>query len=56
MWLFYGVRMVVTLNPQTRRATVYRSLDKIRMVGGEGVLEGEDVVPGRVLPLAEVFE
>ena len=36
MWLFYGVRMVITLSPQTRTATVYRSLDSIRMIRGEG--------------------
>ena len=55
MWLFYGVRMVFTLNPQTRTATVYRSLDEIRMVRGEGRLGGEEVVPGWALSLAEVF-
>ena len=55
MGLFYGVKMVVTLSPQTRTATVYRSLDSIRMIRGEGRLEGEEVVPGWVLPLAEVF-
>ena len=50
MWLFYGVRMVVTLSPQTRTATVYRSLDSIRMVRDEGVLDGAEVVPGWILP------
>ena len=55
IWLFYGVRMVVTLSPQTRTATVYRSLDSIRMVRGEGQLDGEEVVPSWILPLAEVF-
>lgn len=54
-WLAHGARMVVTVNPRTRTATVYRSLDNIRMIRGEGRLEGEDVVPGWVLPLAEVF-
>ena len=55
MWLRYGVRMVVTLNPQTRAATVYRSLDSIRMIRGEGQLEGDDVIPGWVLPPTELF-
>lgn len=44
------------LNPQTRTATVYRSLGSIRMLRGQEKLEGEDVVPGWVLPLAEGFE
>ena len=56
MWLFYGVRMVVTLNPQTRTATVYRSLDNIKMIRDEGVLEGADIVPGWILPLTEIFQ
>lgn len=55
MWLRYGVRMVVTLNPQTRTATVYRSLDSIQMIRGEGRLEGKDIIPGWVLPLSELF-
>lgn len=48
--------MVVTLNPQTRTATVYRSFERIKMVLGDGRLEGADVVPGWVLPLSELFE
>ena len=55
MWLFYGVRMVVTLNPQTRTATIYRSLDNIKMIQDKGNLDGADVIPGWVLPLTEVF-
>ena len=56
LWLRYGTRMVVTLNPQTRTATVYRSLEDIRMLLGDGRLEGAEVVPGWVLPLEELFE
>ena len=55
LWLRYGVRMVVTLNPQTRTATVYRGLEDIRMILGHGQLEGADVVPGWTLPLTELF-
>lgn len=56
LWLRYGVRMVVTLNPRTHTATVYRGLEDIRMILGDGRLEGADVVPGWVLPLEELFE
>lgn len=56
LWLRYGTQMVVTLNPQTRTATVYRSLDDIRMVLGGGRLGGADVVPGWTLSLEELFE
>ena len=55
IWLFYGVRMVFTLSPQTRTATVYRSLDNIKMIRDEGNLDGADVIPGWVLPLTEIF-
>lgn len=56
MWLRYGTRMVVTLNPQTRTATVYQSLEDIRMILADGRLGGADVVPGWALPLSELFE
>ncbi len=56
LWLRYGVRMVVTLNPQTRTATVYRGLEDIRMILGGGRLEGAEVVPGWALLLADLFE
>lgn len=55
LWLRYGVRMIVTLNPQARTATVYRSLDNIRMIRGEGLLAGDDVVPGWALPPTKLF-
>ena len=55
LWLRYGTKMVVTLNPQTRTATVYRGLEDIRMILGEGRLEGGEVVPGWALPLEELF-
>ncbi len=54
-WLSYGVRMVVTLNPQTRAATVYQGLESIRMIRGEGRLEGGNVVPDWTLPLTDLF-
>ncbi len=56
LWLRYGTKMVVTLNPQTRTATVYRGLENIRMILGDRQLEGADVVPGWALPLTDLFE
>lgn len=55
MWLGHGAKMVVTLNPQTCTATVYRSLDNIKMIREEGRLEGAEVVPGWTLDLLELF-
>ena len=56
LWLRYGVRMVITLNPQTRTATVYRGLEDIRMILGDGRLEGGEVVPSWALLLKRLFE
>src|SRR5215210_406641 len=54
-WLKAGSRMVVTLSPSQRTATVYRSLDDIRILTEGDTLEGADVVPGWRLAIAELF-
>ena len=56
LWLRYGVWMVITLDPQTRTATVYRGLEDIRMILGDGRLEGGEVVPSWALLLKRLFE
>jgi Uma2 family endonuclease len=55
LWLAHGARMVVTVNPETRSATVFRSLEDIRILREDAALEGADVVPGWRLPLSELF-
>ncbi len=54
-WLAAGCRMVVVVNPSRRAATVYRSLDEVRLLTEGDVLDGADVVPGWTLPLRELF-
>jgi Uma2 family endonuclease len=54
-WLTYGCRMVIVVDPGTQSATVYRGFDDIRILDVQGALEGDDVVPGWRLPLAELF-
>lgn len=54
-WLAAGCRMVVVVNPERRAATVYRSLDEVRLLTEGDVLDGADVVPGWTLPLRELF-
>jgi Uma2 family endonuclease len=51
-----GVRLVWVIDPDGRRATVYRSISDVRTIGAEDELDGEDVLPGFRCGLAEVLE
>jgi Uma2 family endonuclease len=51
-----GVGRVWVIYPEERLVHVYRSLLEMRGVGADGVLDGEDVLPGLRLPVAELFE
>lgn len=55
MYLEAGVRLVWLVDLATRTATVFRPDAAPRSVDHEGTLEGGDVLPGLVIPLAEVF-
>ena len=54
-YLQAGTRMVWVVDPERRAVVVYRSAHAVRTVPAGGSLEGEDVVPGFSLPLAELF-
>lgn len=54
-WLEAGTKMVVTVNPRKRSATVYRSLTDIAVLTNSDVLEGGDIVPDFRLAVREVF-
>ena len=56
-WLEAGCHMVLVVDPGQRTATVYRSLENIRILRAEAgdVVDGGDVVPGWRLSLAELF-
>ncbi len=54
-WLRAGAKMVIVLDPKTSTATVYRGLDDGRILTEGDTIDGEDVVPGWQLPLADVF-
>jgi len=54
-WLKAGTKMVITVNPRKRSATVYRSLTDITVLTGSDVLDGGDVVPGFRLAVQEIF-
>lgn len=46
MWVVY---------PETQTVDVYRPAQDVRVVDAQGVLPGEDVLPGFELPLGELF-
>ncbi len=50
-----GTRLVSFLDPERRTAAVYRADGSVAIFGADGVLDGEDVLPGFTLALAEVW-
>lgn len=54
-WLAAGTRAVWVVYPMGRTVAVYRSLDNIRVLTEEQSLDGEDIVPGFSVPVAELF-
>ena len=54
-WLEHGARSVFVVNPRRRTVMVYRPGQPVRIVSEGDVLDGEDVVPGWTLQVAELF-
>ena len=54
-WLDAGTRAVVVVDPWRKSVTVYRSRSDITVLTGDDVLEVDDVVPGWILPMGELF-
>jgi Uma2 family endonuclease len=54
-YLEAGVRLVWVVDPHSRTAIAYRPDGSARLVRRDEALEGEDVVPGFHLPLADLF-
>ena len=50
-----GVRLAWVVDPQTRRAYVFKKGKPVENLTEENSLSGEDVLPGFELPLKEVF-
>jgi Uma2 family endonuclease len=51
-----GVRLVWLIDAAKKTAVAYRSEHDAKRIAAEGSLDGEDVLPGFALPLAELFE
>jgi len=54
-WLDFGVRMVWVVDPATRTVAVHRGGGTFRIYGEEDTLSGEDVLPGFVCKVSEIF-
>lgn len=50
-----GVRLVWYIDPPTRTARAYTSVDQCTEIDEQGTLRGGDVLPGFELPLADLF-
>jgi Uma2 family endonuclease len=55
MWLDAGVRLVWVVDPQARLAAVHHPGGLVTVLRADGVLDGEDVLPGFRLPLSSLF-
>jgi hypothetical protein len=56
LWFRHGARMVVEINPRRSTVAAYRSPTQVRLLTIGDVLDGEEVVPGWLLPVVEIFE
>ncbi|HMN14857.1 MAG TPA: Uma2 family endonuclease [Bellilinea sp.] len=54
-YLRAGTRLVWVVYPETQTVDVYRSGQDVWGVEAQGVLQGEEVLPGFELPLRELF-
>jgi Uma2 family endonuclease len=55
-WLEAGALMVLTLNPNKRTVTVYRSLSDITILHDDATLDCSDVVPGFRIAIKDIFD
>jgi Uma2 family endonuclease len=54
-WLTAGCRMVWVINPRRLTLTVYRSLTDIVILTRHDTINGHDVLPGFLCPVADIF-
>lgn len=55
-WLEAGSKQVWVVNPKMQTVTVYRSTKDIKVLAENETLNGEDVVSGFQIRIAEIFE
>ena len=55
LWLMYGTKMVIVLNPRHRSVAVHRSATNVRHLTIDDILDGEEVVPGWRVKVRDLF-
>ena len=55
-WLAAGTEIVWVLNPRQKTVTVHRSDKSVQRLAVGDTLDGEAVIPGFRIPVAEIFE
>ena len=55
MWLAYGTRLVIVVDPDERRVWLHRLGQPPQELTEADTIDGADVVPGWCLPVAELF-
>jgi Uma2 family endonuclease len=55
MYLQAGVPLVWLIDPHKRSATIFKHDESPTSIEEDGVLDGEEVLPGFTLPLAVLF-
>ncbi len=55
-YLQSGTQLVWIIHPKTQAITAYRSLDKVRVLTANDMLDGDDVLPGFSVTVKEIFE
>lgn len=55
-WLEAGSKQVWVVSPKMQTVTIYRSTTDIEVIAGNETLNGEDVLPGFQISIAEIFE
>jgi len=55
-WLAAGSRLVWVVDPRRAEVHVYRRDGTLSVVGADGALDGEDVLPGFTCPVRQLFD
>lgn len=55
-YLHAGVRLIWVVYPETRAVNVFRPGGSDSRITADGILSGEDVVPGFSMPVADIFD
>ena len=55
-YLTYGVRLIWYIDPRAQEAKVYHGSKEFEVRTHEQSLDGDDVLPGFLMPMAELFQ